>query len=200
MVHAARTPARIASHPGADAGFGMLEVLLTASFVALAILGLASTTLAGHRLAQTEQARGVALQTTRALLERLRADEDWSGLYGRLWAKVDPQLVDAGATWPISDFYDDLEVPAMLGEVRVRLEVPAATPAGAAEGTPAILREDAPLPRFGLPYDLNGDGVVDNQSRAGDYRALPVVINLHWQPPGGIAQTLRTTVWLRGER
>lgn len=178
----------------------MLEVLLAAAFVALSILALASSTLAGHRFAQSEEARGIALQTTRAFLERLRADEDWSGLYARLWTKVDPQVVPAGATWPLTDFYDDLEVPAVLGEVRVRVEVPASPPAGAPPGSPAVLREDAWLPRFGLPYDLNGDGAIDDQPRGADYRALPVVINLHWQSPGEIAQTLRTTVWLRGER
>jgi len=200
MVLPTPQSARLAARSRAESGFGLLEVLLAASIVALAILALASTTLAGHRFARSEEARGVALQTTRAFLERMRADEDWSGLYARLWAKVDPQLVPAGTTWPLTDFYSDLEVPAELGDVRVRVEVPAATPVGAAVGTPAILREDVALPKFGLPYDLNGDGAIDNQSRAFDYRALPVIVNLHWQPPGEIGQTLRTTVWLRGER
>ena len=200
MIRPERSPADRGPAVRAQTGFALAEVLLAAAFVALAILGVASTTLAGHRFARAEDARGVALQTTRSLLERMRADEDWSGLYARLWAKVNPQIVAAGSTWPVSDFYGDLEVPAMLGEVRVRIEVPATTPTGAAAGTPAILREDAWLPRFGLPYDLNGDGAIDDQPRGADYRALPVVVNLHWQPPGGIPQMMRTTVWLKGER
>jgi len=178
----------------------MVEVLLAATFVALAILGLASSTLAGHRFAQAEEARGVALQTTRSFLERLRSDEDWTGLYARLWAKVDPQVVPAGSTWPVTDFYSDFEVPAALGEVRVRVEVPACLPPDAEAGANPILREDVVQHRFGLPYDLNGDGLLDSEPREGDYRALPVVVELHWQPAGGISQKIRTTAWLRGER
>lgn len=198
MVRSKRNP-RTHRVPNAG-GFALVEVLLAAAFVAVAILGLASTTLAGHRFAQAEEARGVALQTTRAFLERLRSDEDWTGLYGRLWAKVDPQVVPAGSTWPAGVYYDDFEVPAILGEVRIRVEVPAALPPDATAGTSPILREDVPLRRFGLPYDLNGDGVLDSDPRENDYRALPVIVEVHWQPAGGIPQKLRTSAWLRGER
>lgn len=183
------------------AGFAMTEVLLAAAFVSLAILGLASSTLAGHRFAQSEEARGVALETTRAFLERLRSDEDWTGLYGRLWSKVDPQVVPAGSTWPPSVYYSDFETPGILGEVRVRVEVPAAPSPDAESGMGPYLREDVSEQRFGLPYDLNGDGLLDSQPRDNDYRALPVIVELHWKAAaGGVEQTIRTTAWLRGER
>ena len=181
-------------------GLGLVEVIIAVAFVAIAILALASTTLAGHRVARTESARGVALQTTRALLERLRSDSDWSGLYARLWERVDPALVAEDATWPLTEFYADLEVPAVLGNVRIRVDVPASLPDGASAGSPLTLREDVALPEFGLPYDLNGDGAIDSASHSADYRALPLIITLHWDPPGEIPQAMRTTVWLRGER
>lgn len=194
-----RSPRR-ASRRRRERGLGLVEVVIAVAFVAIAILALASTTLAGHRFARTEEARGVALQTTRAFLERMRSDSDWSGLYARLWARVDPDLVAAGATYPLTDLYADLEVPGVLGNVRVRVDLPASLPVDAAPGSPLTLREDAVLPEFGLPYDLNGDGAIDSAPHVSDYRALPMIITLHWAPAGEIPQTMRTAVWLRGER
>ena len=50
------------------------------------------------------------------------------------------------------------------------------------EGTrvDGALREDVFMPELGLPMDLNGDGVIDAQNHALDYKVLPVTIQLRW--------------------
>ena len=108
----------------AEAGFSVVEVLVAGSVIALAALALASSVLSGHQLARTEESRGVALGTARAFLDRLRADEDWDGLYGRLWVQVDVAKVPTQTTWPVEAYYSDFQTPPALGRVRVRVDVP----------------------------------------------------------------------------
>ena len=45
-----------------------------------------------------------------------------------------------------------------------------------------VLREDAVDADLGAPRDLNADGVVDSNSRAGDYVILPIRVRLTWIP------------------
>lgn len=52
-------------------------------------------------------------------------------------------------------------------------------------GSPGVLRENLPDPRFGTPRDLNGDGNVDALDHALDYRVLPVVVRVDWRGAGG---------------
>ena len=48
------------------------------------------------------------------------------------------------------------------------------------------LREDVVMPELGLPRDLNGDGVIDSNNHANDYRVLPLCIDVEWQDQQGI--------------
>jgi len=43
------------------------------------------------------------------------------------------------------------------------------------------LREDLDIPALGLPRDLNGDSVVDDQDHSGDFTVLPVEVQIEWQ-------------------
>jgi Tfp pilus assembly protein PilV len=52
------------------------------------------------------------------------------------------------------------------------------------------LREDAVAPEYGLPCDLNGDGVIDNKNHAADYKILPLVIRLAWPTADGGTRTV----------
>jgi hypothetical protein len=58
------------------------------------------------------------------------------------------------------------------------------------------LREDLDAPELGLPRDLDGDGVIDSEDHSGDFRILPVVLELEWVSPSG-PQTLRMSTVLR---
>jgi hypothetical protein len=172
----------------------------------IALLGHVSSVLNENRMAREQVARSEALQVVQQLLERLRADEDWAGLYGRLRVLRDAaatvstgqvRLTDGRRAYDPTTYDPDFVVPEDAPVVSVLVDVPSSVPD---EGGDEILREDVLLPEFGLPRDLNGDGHVYPDAREGDYVALPIVVTFCWQAPGQPAQQMRLATWLRGER
>ena len=141
----------------------------------------------------------------REVLDELRADPDWVGLYARLRplsresagdATLSRQCIDTTlATQAAATYYPDFGVPEVLGTVTFLVQVPVKTVAGV-----AALREDEVAPRYGLPHDLNGDGVIDGNARDADYRALPIVVRLRWQRVGMPTSEVILATWLRGDR
>ena len=82
------------------------------------------------------------------------------------------------------------DADGLVGQIRF----PEVLPAGGG----VQLREDVVDPDFGSPRDLNGDGVVgDALDHAGDYRVLPVVIEVDWRGPAGPAHVEFKTVLSR---
>jgi hypothetical protein len=183
----------------------LIEILIAGTVLVIASLGLAASVSSGHRLAVSLDERGLATETLQRLVERLRADPDWDGLYARLVARTresdgDTALarldVDTSLpTFPLSAYYSDLVSPSSLGAVTALVQVPVT-----AVGGVGALRESATAPRYGLPHDLNGDGTVDAASRALDYRSIPVVVRIRWQRAGQAAQEVLVGTWLRGDR
>lgn len=49
----------------------------------------------------------------------------------------------------------------------------------------SALREDLQDAALGMPRDLNADGVLDNDDRAGDYEVLPVRVRVEWRGRSG---------------
>ena len=178
-------------------GIAIIEAFLFVSIFGVALLWHAASNLSGYRLMRAEASHGNALQTMRHFAERLRADSDWQTLYDRL---VTHEATAPAQGHPPNVYYADFETPAELGTVGVVVEVPQAVAVGAVVGTPLILREDITAARFGLPYDLNGDGVVDADARDTDYRALPIILSFNWTAPGDAPQSLKLFTWLRGAR
>jgi hypothetical protein len=173
--------------------------------VVVVVLGHAASVAHSHTVAMAAQERGVAVHTAQRLVERLRADTDFAGLYARLAARTaesagDTLLVRLGPDRALtmhaaSVYYGDFVPPASLGTVRLLVQVPV----GSVGGAPA-LREDLVAPRYGLPADLNGDGLVNGTSRDADYLALPVVVRVRWQRAGQDLEEVVLPAWLRGER
>lgn len=60
------------------------------------------------------------------------------------------------------------------------------------------LREDIVAPEYGLPCDLNGDGVIDSKNHAADYKILPLVIRLGWPEAGGGKRTVTFSAVIGG--
>ena len=189
----------------AAAGFSLIEALIGSTILVISILGFAASTLGSHDLSRRVEERGIALQTLGRFVERIRADPDWAGLYARLRplsqesagdATLSRHCVDTTlATQAAATYYPDFDVPAVLGTVTFLVQVPVKTDAGV-----AALREDEVAPRYGLPHDLNGDGVIDGNSRDADYRALPIVVRLRWQRVGKPTSEVILATWLRGDR
>jgi hypothetical protein len=179
-------------------GFSLIEVLATTVGAAVCLLGHAASVVHHQRVAAELDERGIALVTLQRFAERLRADTDWDGLYGRLRplsaeSTSDNSLSSVGADLSLTmqaptTYYSDFEVPARLGTVEVLVQVPQ-------EGN--ALRENMSAPRYGLPTDLNGDGALDGNARDTDRSVLPVVIHLRWTRSGRAAQEVVLPVTLR---
>lgn len=180
----------------------MIEVLVSTIFLSIALLGYAASAVR-HQIASTDLAeRGVALLTLERFVERMRADTDWTGLYGRLRplsveTAGDATLSNLGVDTSLAAqaptaYYADFTTPSRLGTVRILVQVPSTTVAG----VPA-LRENTSAPKYGLPADLNGDGAIDGNSRNADYVVLPVVVHLRWTHTGRDAQEVVVPTWLR---
>lgn len=191
--------------PRVEGGFVLMDVLLGAIVLAIALLGHAASVLSSHRLDQSVECRGDALATLEKFVDRLRSDPDWDGLYARVVdlsaesasdATLSSIAVDLSLpTHAPTDYYSDFVAPTHLGTVTVLVQVPSTTRTGV-----AALREDASAPRYGLPADLDGSGTVDGAARDDDYLSLPVVVRLRWQRAGEDAEEIVMATWLRGER
>ncbi len=177
--------------------------------LAIALLGHLASTGTEQRLSEQQRVRSSVLQTSRQFMERLRSDEDWAGLYSRLRSiqvataldgKTGTALQSGKLAWAPDDYFDGIVLPSFLDDLRVRVEVPMTPTTVAAGGTAMRLREDANLTRFGLPKDLNGDGLIDADPRDNDYVALPVEVTFRWVLRGRGPRELRVSTWLRGDR
>ena len=67
-----------------QAGFSMLEVLIGASILAIAVLGHTASIFSEQQLSREERARSTAMLATEQFMERMRADDDFAGLFTRL--------------------------------------------------------------------------------------------------------------------
>jgi hypothetical protein len=57
------------------------------------------------------------------------------------------------------------------------------------------LREDAVVPELGMPRDLNGDRVVDEDDHEGDHILLPVRVVVRWKGIGGVRSFEMSTIF-----
>lgn len=198
----ARSPGCRAPHA---AGFTLIEVCIALVILVIAILGHVATVGAAHRTSLDVEERGLALQTLERFIERLRDDPDWETLWLRLRARSVESAADTAlaslsndfdlATVAATTYYADFQVPSQLQNASFLVQVPAFDNGGTWE-----LRENLNAPRYGLPFDLNGDGLTDATPRNDDYRQIPVVVRIRWGGVGRLPNELALSTWLRGDR
>lgn len=204
-----RDPTTPAARPtgSPEQGFSLIEVVVGVAILAIALLGHTASIFSEHRLSKDERARSAALEACEQFMERLRSDDDWVALYSRcrtleaLAANPggDAYLLDGRRVFVPQVYYADFITPRALSSLHVLVDVPQA-PLDAAPSGPAVLREDVVDPAFGLPQDLNGDGLLDGEDHAGDYLLLPVVARFRWTHPGEAPEEMRVACWLWGSR
>ena len=187
----------------AQGGFTLIEVLIGTVVIAIALMGHMASAFSEYRMARGEQARSEVLHVARQFVERMRSDDDWSGLYDRLRAlqllsdttsPLGEHLEDGRRAWPPHHYYPDFVLPEWLDSLVLLVDVPF-DPMKVTD-----FREDGNQPRYGLPADLDGSGEIDAASRLGDYLALPVVLTFRWRANGETAHQMRLSTWLRGTR
>jgi type II secretory pathway pseudopilin PulG len=163
------------------AGFTIIELALAMAVLVVGVLGFSQSIMSARLSIQRTHELDRAAQATREMLERIEA-EAFADAFRRF--NADPSDDPGGAgTAPGASFAVNglsalpSDVDHMPGEVIFPIR----------PGFSSQLREDAVLPELGMPRDLNGDGVVDGNDHALDYRLLPVIVRVNWRSAAGPA-------------
>lgn len=169
-------------------GFTFVELTIGMAVLLVALLIFSSSVSGVAKQRTVNRETNLAVAAARNLLETLRSED-----FGQVYAlyNADPADDPLGAgTAPGSRFVvegldDTPDGGGFDGEIVFpSLEDPVAG---------WQLREDLDLPVLGLPRDLSGDSVVDDQDHAGAYFILPVQIRVRWRSPIGTREYEMTT-------
>jgi type II secretory pathway pseudopilin PulG len=164
-------------------GFTMVDVVVAASILVIAIGGLSGSVISTMKLNRTNEETASAYAAVRTMTETIQDAE-----FGEIFATFnsDPNDDPDGAgTAPGSNFdvfgldtrVDDAD--GMVGQVLF----PTATAGGVLQ-----LREDVVDPALGMPRDLDGDSFADAGDHSADYILLPVTLQLQWRGADGNRQ------------
>jgi len=169
-------------------GFTFLELIVGMAVLLVALLIFSSSVSGVAKQRTVNRETNLAVAAARNLLETLRSEE-FAEVYARYNADPDDDPGGAG-TAPGNRFVvDGLDDTVDGGGFDGEILFPAVEDAG---GT-WQLREDVALPELGMPRDLSGDSIVDDDDHAGSYFILPVQIRVRWRSPIGTRQYEMTT-------
>lgn len=154
----------------------LVEVVLVLGILAVAFGMLSTTLIANNRTQEINRDSARSAEAARVLFETMR-NLDFTDIYATY--NSDPEDDPDGAgTAPGVDFgVAGLDVlpgdpDGMVGRIVLpELEVDAVWQ----------LREDVVDADLGLPRDLNGDTIIDDEDHSLDYLVLPVRLELEWQ-------------------
>jgi prepilin-type N-terminal cleavage/methylation domain-containing protein len=189
---------------GRRSGFTVIEMIITMAIVVVAS-GILARAMGGANAMRTvgrENSRAVeaSLQT----LERMR-NQPFESLFALYNADPsdDPDGAGTapGATFAVPNL-EPLAGGGPIGHVHLPallVEIPAPEPTllqvllgGPPPPPPTFewqLREDFVDEKLGMPRDLNGDNVIDDQDHAHDYIVLPVRVRTSWAGLNGDRST-----------
>ena len=159
------------------AGFTLVEVLIAVVIMVVAMLGAVGTITQITILSEANRESTLAYQAARALVEEVQATP-----FEEVFQRYNNDPADdpdgAGTAEGMHFPVPGLNVQTADGDGfcgRVLLPVSAGT----------TLRENMVDDSFGLPRDLNGDGVVDGADHTDDKILLPIRIQVQWRGQSG---------------
>jgi type II secretory pathway pseudopilin PulG len=160
-------------------GFTLLEVMIGGGILIFAALALSQATVQSMKLSLQNRETALAQAAARQAIEDLQA-RDFADIFV-LFNSVDgddPVGFDApGATFDVPGL-----TPRAPGLTVGRILLPEVV-----VGATSRLDENYQDQAMGMPRDLDGDGVVDDDGtdHKGDYQILPVRVRLEWTGKGG---------------
>ncbi len=178
------------SFTGPRAGSLLVEALIALVVLVTAVLAFSRTAMASMQQQRSIAERALATTSAQEVLENLM-DLPVEEVFARYNANLGDNPVSGIAPGPgfsaghLQAAEDDPD--GLPGQILFPVGV---TPAGELE-----LREDLEALRFGLPFDLNGDGQITAASVAEDYRLLPVVVRVRWRSVSSV-QEVELRTWL----
>ena len=153
-------------------GFTLIELMVVMVLLTVSMSMFSSTLVSTLRQQPLKRQIASAAEAERRVLETLRA-VPYSELL--LQFDADPANDPGGAGTAPGPGFDVSGLDPAAGDAD-GLAGEIAVPLVAGE-----LREDADLPLFGLPRDLNGDSLVDDRDHTLDHVILPVRVRVRWR-------------------
>lgn len=175
--------------PKGTSGFSTVEVAVLALLLLIAVGGLSGSLLSSVQLSRSSEDGATAGAAMRRMAAELSGAD-----FATVWAtyNADPNDDPAGAGTAPGAFFavagltprvDDAD--GFVGEILFPDQETGV-------GTTRILREDLDAPLWGLPRDLNADGLIDGNDRSADAMMIPVTLRLQWRNASGNQQVERT--------
>ena len=157
------------------AGFTLLDVMMAAVVLAVAISGLSGAILVAMSLNRVNRDTAIAQQAARQAIEQLEGrtfNEVFAAYNGNVGDDAGLLAPAVGAGFAVAGLQPLVgDADGLCGRVMFPV-----TTVGAVEQ----LREDVVDAALGMPADLNGDGAIDALNHAVDFRLLPVRIRIEW--------------------
>ena len=175
-----RNKTRSFTVPPGRAGFSLLEILLGALVLVIAVLGTMASITSAAVVSQSTRETTLAHKAAQRMLEQLHA-MPCREVVSTFNQNPSDDIGGAG-TAPGQNFAvaglnpRDGDPDGLAGRIRLALED---------SGADQIVKEDLALPSFGLPRDLNGDGAIDGDDHAADYIIMPVRVLVEWTGASG---------------
>ena len=164
-------------------GFTLVEVMVAFVLLSVAMMGFSRSIVSSMMAANTDRDVRRATEASRGIMERLSgADfDDLFELYnGNTLDDPDGVGTAPGMTFRVPGLtVQDDDEDGEVGEVLLPF---------VQVGGVWVVREDLDLPELGLPQDLSGDGIIDDQDHSDDYLLLPARIRIQWQGAGTDSQ------------
>jgi len=161
-------------------GFSLLEMVVAAPIVLIALSLFVQMLDAGLKLRQTVREEWAASSRAQDILEQMR-NEDLGDVV--VLFNADPFDDPNGPGTAPGDRFDVEGLRAFANDpagMVGTIELPIWN-AGSEVAPDWRVREDLVNDELGTPRDLNGDCIVDALDHSGDYTILPVVIRLRWE-------------------
>lgn len=174
--------------PGRRGGFTLIEIALGLTVFVVALGGLMASIVSSRELARSNDETSRAYEAARRQLERIQNEglaTTGVGGFADLFRRYnDTNADDGGLTSPQGAHFAVPGLNVQLGDADGmcgRIEFPSAP-----GDPPTVLRENIQDDSFGLPRDLNGNGVAtDAGDLSGSYTLLPVRVHVEWRGVSG---------------
>ncbi len=190
----AKQPAAPYGDRRGERGITFVEVAMVMTILSVAGLCLVGSMTYSVKQNALNEESATAMFAARAILEQMKAADDLQELYTTF--NSDPADDPLGTSTAVGNTFTVYELAdTTVDRTTGRGDILFPTILDGESRT--VLREDLDLPELGLPRDLNGDGVIDSENHAEDFRVLPVRIRVQWEGITGHREIKLTTVMYR---
>lgn len=165
------------------AGFTLIDVMMAAIVLAVAISGLSGSILVALSLNRVNRDTAVAQQAARLAIEQLESrtfNEIFAAYNGNAGDNAGLGTPAVGPGFAVAGLEP---LPGDADGMCGRFMFPVTVVGGVEQ-----LREDVVDANLGMPLDLDGANGIDAANHATDYRLLPVRIRVEWQSRVGPRQ------------